>query len=153
MHEMNKITLSRNLSFLRRENNYSQEELAERIGVTRQSIAKWENGESLPDIINCDALASLFDVSLDNFIHYDQKDSGFPIPPKGKHMFNTTPLEKDGYVKLPKKALDMVRMQEGGQFMVLGDENPESMGIVLVPADFFTTMAAGILNRTEDTKK
>ncbi|WP_339182696.1 helix-turn-helix transcriptional regulator [Oceanobacillus sp. FSL W7-1293] len=150
---MNKITLSRNLSFLRRENNYSQEELAERIGVTRQSIAKWENGESLPDIINCDALASLFDVSLDNFIHYDQKDSGFPIPPKGKHMFNTTPLEKDGYVKLPKKALDMVRMQEGDQFMVLGDENPESMGIALVPTDFFTTMAAGILNRTGDTKK
>ena len=150
---MNKITLSRNLSFLRRENNYSQEELAERIGVTRQSIAKWENGESLPDIINCDALASLFDVSLDNFIHYDQKDSGFPIPPKGKHMFNTTPLEKDGYIKLPKKALDMVRMQEGDQFMVLGDENPESIGIALVPAEFFTTMAAGILNRTKDTKK
>ncbi|UUI40835.1 helix-turn-helix transcriptional regulator [Oceanobacillus oncorhynchi] len=150
---MNKITLSRNLSFLRRENNYSQEELAERIGVTRQSIAKWENGESLPDIINCDALASLFDVSLDNFIHYDQKDSGFPIPPKGKHMFNTTPLEKDGYVKLPKKALDMVRMQEGDQFMVLGDENPESIGIALVPTEFFTTMAAGILNRTKDTKK
>ncbi|MFD1412696.1 helix-turn-helix transcriptional regulator [Oceanobacillus jeddahense] len=150
---MNKITLSRNLSFLRRENNYSQEELAEKIGVTRQSIAKWENGESLPDIINCDALATLFDVSLDNFIHYDQKDSGFPIPPKGKHMFNTTPLEKDGYVKLPKKALNLVQMQEGDQFMVLGDENPESIGIALVPAEFFTTMAQGILNYTKDVKK
>ncbi|GEN87846.1 helix-turn-helix transcriptional regulator [Oceanobacillus sp. FSL W8-0428] len=150
---MNKITLSRNLAFLRRENNYSQEELAEKIGVTRQSIAKWENGESLPDIINCDALATLFDVSLDNLIHYDQKESGFPIPPKGKHMFNTTPLEKDGYVKLPEKAVNMINMQEGDQFLVLGDENPESIGIALVPVEFFTAMTQGILNHTKVSDK
>lgn len=150
---MKKITLSRNLSFLRKENNYSQEDLAEKIGVTRQSIAKWESGESLPDIVNCDALATLFDVSLDNLIHYDQKDNGFPIPPKGKHMFNTVPLEKDGYVKLPEDAVNLVKMQEGDTFLVLGDENPESIGIALVPLEFFTTMTQGILNHTKDSKK
>lgn len=150
---MKKITLSRNLSFLRKENNYSQEDLAEKIGVTRQSIAKWESGESLPDIVNCDALATLFDVSLDNLIHYDQKDNGFPIPPKGKHMFNTVPLEKDGYVKLPEDAVNLVMMQEGDTFLVLGDENPKSIGIALVPLEFFTTMTQGILNHTKDSKK
>lgn len=150
---MKKITLSRNLSFLRKENNYSQEDLAEKIGVTRQSIAKWESGESLPDIVNCDALATLFDVSLDNLIHYDQKDNGFPIPPKGKHMFNTVPLEKDGYVKLPEDTVNLVKMQEGDTFLVLGDENPESIGIALVPLEFFTTMTQGILNHTKDSKK
>ena len=51
--------LSANLRYLRNKQKLTQEEVAERIGVTRQAVAKWENGDSLPDIVNCQALADL----------------------------------------------------------------------------------------------
>ena len=67
--------ISQNLTALRQYHKYSQEEVAEKVGVTRQAVAKWEAGETVPDIINCDALADLYDVSVDALIHHDQKES------------------------------------------------------------------------------
>ena len=52
--------ISRNLAILRQYHKFSQEEIAEKIGVSRQAVAKWELGETIPDILNCDALAKLF---------------------------------------------------------------------------------------------
>ena len=60
--KMQKHNIARNLADLRRRCRYTQEEVAERIGVSRQAVAKWESGESVPDIVNCDALAQLYDV-------------------------------------------------------------------------------------------
>lgn len=65
--------ISQNLTALRQYHKYSQEEVAEKVGVTRQAVAKWESGETVPDILNCDALAELYDVSVDTLIHYDQE--------------------------------------------------------------------------------
>lgn len=42
--------ISQNLSALRQYHKYSQEEVAEKVGVTRQAVAKWEAGETVPDI-------------------------------------------------------------------------------------------------------
>ena len=44
------MDLSEKILKLRKANNLSQEELAEKLGVSRQSISKWESGQSLPDI-------------------------------------------------------------------------------------------------------
>ena len=60
--------ISLNLSALRQYHKYSQEEVAEKIGVSRQAVAKWESGETVPDILNCDALAKLYNVSIDDHI-------------------------------------------------------------------------------------
>ena len=57
-----KSNIARNLTTLRQLNKYSQEDVAEQIGVSRQAVAKWESGESVPDIVNCDALARLYSV-------------------------------------------------------------------------------------------
>ena len=70
--KMQKNNIAYNLATLRQLNKFSQEEVAERIGVSRQAVAKWEAGQSVPDILNCDALAKLYDVELDDLIHYDQ---------------------------------------------------------------------------------
>ena len=85
--KMQKNNIACNLTILRQLNQYTQEEVAERIGVSRQAVAKWETGQSVPDILNCDALAKLYDVELDDLIHYDQRQTGESIPPKGKHIF------------------------------------------------------------------
>ena len=57
-----------NLISLRKMNRMSQEELAERIGVTRQTLSKYETGESLPDIERCKAIADFFEISIDDLI-------------------------------------------------------------------------------------
>ena len=57
--------------FLRKRENISQEKLAEEIGVSRQTIAKWEAGESVPDVIYSSQLADYFDVSLDELVHLE----------------------------------------------------------------------------------
>lgn len=60
-----------NLIVLRKRNHLSQEELAEKIGVFRQTLSKYETGESLPDIGICKILADLFGVTLDDLVNYE----------------------------------------------------------------------------------
>lgn len=127
--------ISQNLAALRQYHKYSQEDVAEKVGVTRQAVAKWESGETVPDILNCDALAELYDVSVDTLIHYDQEEEHMPIPPKGKHLFGTVKIGDRGQIVLPKKARDLFHIKQGDLLVVLGDENPESAGIALVPGD------------------
>lgn len=85
-----KNNIARNLTTLRQLNKYSQEDVAEQIGVSRQAVAKWEAGQSVPDILNCAALAKLYDVELEALIHHDQEQIGSHIPPRGKHIFALT---------------------------------------------------------------
>ena len=127
--------ISQNLTTLRHFHKYSQEEVAEKIGVTRQAVAKWEGGETVPDILNCDALAELYNVSVDDLIHFNQEDERMPIPPRGKHLFGTVKVGERGQIVLPKKALDLFHIKPGDLLVALGDENPESAGIALVPGD------------------
>ena len=64
-----------NLLELRKLNDMSQEELADLIGVSRQTLSKYETGESLPDIEKCKLIADIFGVSIDDLLNYDPKDS------------------------------------------------------------------------------
>ncbi len=56
------------ISVQRKNRNMSQEELAAVLNVSRQTISKWETGDTLPDVYNCVALAKMFHMSLDQFI-------------------------------------------------------------------------------------
>ena len=57
--------ISQRLQELRKKSGHSQEKVSELIGVTRQAISKWENGQGLPDANNLIALSNLYQVSLD----------------------------------------------------------------------------------------
>ena len=59
---------------LRKKNGLSQEELAEMIGVARQTISKWELGETSPDLKQSKELSKIFKVSLDELVDNDIKD-------------------------------------------------------------------------------
>lgn len=132
-----KSNLAENLTALRQRNKFSQEDVAERIGVSRQAVAKWEAGQSVPDILNCDALAKLYDVELDDLLHHDQGR----IPPKGKHIFGTVRVGERGQIVLPKQAREVFHIQAGDRLVVLGDEAPEHPGIALMKEDFFLGIA------------
>lgn len=57
-----------NLLTLRRRDNLSQEELAEKLGVTRQAVSKWESAQSAPDIDKIAELCKIFNVSADSLL-------------------------------------------------------------------------------------
>lgn len=70
------IEFANRLQKLRKEKGYSQDQLAEALGVSRQSISKWERAEASPDSDNLIALAKLYNISLDELISpSDSKDS------------------------------------------------------------------------------
>ncbi|GCF94948.1 hypothetical protein NRIC_28390 [Enterococcus florum] len=132
-----KSNISANLCYLRTANRLTQEELAEKIQVTRQAVAKWENGDSLPDIIKCAALAELFEVSLNDLVSYDPIANGVPIAPKGKHFFGTVTINDRGQIVLPKKARDTMNFKAGDTLVILGDSNPMTGGIALLSSEMF----------------
>lgn len=65
------MSLGSNLYHARKRSGLSQENVAERLGVSRQTISKWETGETLPDIRQSKGLAVLYHMTLDELIAYD----------------------------------------------------------------------------------
>lgn len=63
------MNFSENLMALRRSRNWSQEELGQRLGVTRQTVSKWELGQTTPELEKLVELAKLFDLSLDALVN------------------------------------------------------------------------------------
>ncbi|AEA32806.1 helix-turn-helix domain-containing protein [Lactobacillus amylovorus] len=59
------MNLNQKITQLRNDNNWSQEELAEKLNVSRQSVSKWESGQSKPDLDKIVVLSNIFDVSTD----------------------------------------------------------------------------------------
>ncbi|MFT8844915.1 MAG: helix-turn-helix domain-containing protein, partial [Schleiferilactobacillus harbinensis] len=107
----------------------------------RQAIAKWESGQSVPDIAHADALAQFYNISLDDLIHHDTEKSGLGIPPKGKHLFGTVQVGERGQIVIPKSARDLFQLTKGTNLVVLGDEEGPLPGLALVKNDVFLNQA------------
>ena len=119
-----------NLMELRKYHAMSQEELAEKIGVSRQTLSKYETGESLPDIEKCKALADVFGITVDGLICYEKSTGmGLGIPPRGKHIFGMVKVGDKGQVVIPAKARKIFHINPGDSLIILGDE---SQGIALI---------------------
>ena len=135
-----------NLVQLRKLNRLTQEDLAEKIGVTRQAIAKWESGETIPDLDKCKTLAEIFNVSLDDLANYESKENmGLHVPPKGKHLFGIVTVGEKGQIVIPAKARKTFSIAVGDQLVVLGDE---AQGLALMKSDAFLHMADIIRQET-----
>lgn len=68
------IEIANRLIKLRKENGYSQEQLADALNISRQAISKWERGEASPDTDNLIELAKLYGVSVDYLLGLDLKE-------------------------------------------------------------------------------
>lgn len=145
--------IANNLRSLRNRNNWSLEYVAERLEVSRQAVAKWENGDSLPDVMKCDALASLYDITLTDLIRHNEETEGIPIGPAGKHIFGIVPVGARGQIVLPKKARDLLNIETGDTLIVLGDTNPASTGIALIDSEAFMRMTGNMMENIFDQKE
>lgn len=65
---MNQIKIGKFIAQLRHEQNWTQEELGDKIGVTNKTISRWENGVYLPDIEMIQLLSKIFNVSINEII-------------------------------------------------------------------------------------
>ena len=127
-----------NLIQLRKQHELSQEELAEKVGVSRQTLSKWEVGESIPDIQKCKLIADIFGVSLDELVNYVPDETGLGVPPSGKHAFGIVTVGEKGQVVIPAKARKVFNIKQGDRILVLGDEG---QGIAMIKErDIFETL-------------
>ncbi|MDD6023422.1 MAG: helix-turn-helix domain-containing protein [Oscillospiraceae bacterium] len=128
--------LKENLVILRNLCGYSQEEIAEKIGISRQAYAKWEHGTTVPDIVKCAALAEVYGVSIDSLLKTEKAEGIGIIPPaqNGKHIWGSVQVGDRGQIVIPKEARDKFHITGGTRLIVLGDEGE---GIALVPAELF----------------
>lgn len=125
-----KSVINMNLKKLRLHHKLTQEELAFSVNVSRQVIAKWEKGESTPDLSHCQALAKLYNVTLDSLVDFDGEDTDLIVPPKGKHFFGVAKMGERGQIVIPKKACDVFQIKPGDSLIFLGDEE---RGLAIVP--------------------
>jgi AbrB family looped-hinge helix DNA binding protein len=128
-----------NLVQLRKLKKMTQEEVAGKLGVSRQAIAKWETGETVPDLDKCRRLAELFEVSLDDLANYEPEHHlGIGLPPKGKHLFGLVTVGDKGQIVIPAKARKLFDIHAGDQLVVLGDE---AQGLAILKSETFLMLA------------
>ena len=118
-----------NLIFLRKMKKMTQEDLSDKLGVSRQTVSKWETGDSIPDLEMGMKLAEILGVSLDELMNYKQSENHMSFPPKGKHAFGIVKVGDKGQIVIPAKARKMFDINPGDDLLILGDE---SQGLAII---------------------
>lgn len=126
--------ISSNIRYLRNQEGLSQEAFAERFGVSRQSVAKWENGDSTPDIVKCREIADHYEISIDSLISLplSEEQGELSKPNEGKYIFGVTKVGERGQIVIPKHAREIFDIKPGDRLMVMGDTNKGGIALAKV---------------------
>ncbi len=111
------MILAEKITLLRKMNGLSQEELAEKLGVSRQSISKWESAQSVPDLKRILAMSELFSVSTDVLLKEEEELSNLPVPVMGSDQ--ELPMERS---EKDEEPLRLVSLEEASEFLRLNQE-------------------------------
>lgn len=129
------LSLTSNLVFMRYKHGYTMEALAEIISVSRQTVAKWETGESYPDIMNCMKLATLYKVSLDELVYKPLREAlSNEVSSDINKICGVLDIEENGVIKLPVSLMEMFDIKAGDKVLLLADRRE---GIALVKCSQF----------------
>ncbi len=122
-----------NIKYLRKKENLSQEEFAERFGVSRQSVAKWENGESTPDIYKCNEIAEYYQITLDILVSLSLEEQQInEETSEGKYIFGMVKIGERGQIVIPKYAREVFELSAGDRLMVMGDKAKGGLALAKV---------------------
>ena len=127
--------LKENLMMLRKIHGYSQEEISEKIGISRQAYAKWESGATIPDVEKCALLAKVYGTTVDGLLKTESVEGLGVIPPapEGKYLWGSVTMNDRGQIVIPKEARDKLGFTAGQRLIVGSDDK----GIALIPAEVF----------------
>ena len=130
-----KLCITDNLILMRHKHGYTMEALAEIISVSRQTIAKWESGESYPDITNCMKLASLYKITLDELVYKPLREAqAEEFATDGNKICGVLDIGEDNSITLPEPLMEMFDLQAGGKVLLLADRRE---GIAIVKCSLF----------------
>ena len=140
--------LKDNLVMLRKLNGYSQEQIAEKIDISRQAYAKWESGATVPDIGRAALLAQVYGVTLDSLMKTETAEGLGVIPPapRGKNIWGSVTLGDRGQLVIPKAARDHLGLGGGDRLIVVSDEN----GLALIRAETFESKIRELMEKIFD---
>ena len=82
-----KANIAKNIIELRKKNNWTQAELADKLNYSDKAVSKWERAEAVPDIETLHALAELFGVTVDYFLYYGKQVQQAYVVPKIDNLF------------------------------------------------------------------
>jgi transcriptional regulator with XRE-family HTH domain len=119
------IEIANRLAKLRKEKGYSQEELAEKLGLSRQAVSKWERAESSPDTDNLICLAKLYNISLDELLRIEEDKKEI----KEKKDVKITPTSiqvKDGDEEV-NISFNGIYIKDGDEAVVIGNKPIEAL--------------------------
>ena len=129
------ICLADNLKLMRNKYGYTLEGMAEIISVSRQTVAKWESGESYPDIINCQKLATLYKVSLGELVNKPLGEMAVDeFNCKNGRLCGILDVSENGSIHIPEPVLEMFDIHPGQKIMLLVDKR---QGMALVKCSQF----------------
>ena len=128
--------LKDNLIILRNMHGFSQEEIAEKLSISRQAYVKWESGATVPDIEKCKRLADIYGITIDSLIKTETIDGNKNIPPalKGKNIWGSVTINERGQLVIPKAARERFGLSGGQRLIVLSYDKE---GIALVSAEIY----------------
>lgn len=129
------LCIADNLKVLRYKNGYTLEAIAEIISVSRQSVAKWEAGDSIPDIVNCVKLASLYKISLDELVNLPLKNvqiDDFVL--EQDRICGILDVSQEGTIRIPDAVMEVFHIHRGDKVLLLADKK---QGIALVKCSQF----------------
>ncbi|MBD5503833.1 MAG: helix-turn-helix domain-containing protein [Lachnospiraceae bacterium] len=115
------LEIASRLVALRKENNLSQEALAEKLGISRQAVSKWERAEASPDTDNLIALAKLYHVSLDELLKIHEDENEEPHDPEQKEMLT----ELQTSAEFGTDTENQGEEKESGKYEQSGDDDVE----------------------------
>lgn len=133
-----------NIRVLRKKHKLSQEQLAEKVDVSRQTVAKWENDEALPDINKCRLLGDIFQITVDQLSRNMTEEEVNRLGPKGKQFFGIVKVGERGQIVIPKQAREMYQITPGDKLIVLGED--ATKGIAVLKSESFLEFAEIIRN-------
>ena len=110
------MTLGEKIKRLRKETGISQEELADKVGVSRQTITKWESNLGLPDIENLKSLAVLFNISTDELLDHKKEMLGEVIL---EESYSIEGIKKEGKARSKEETIIIKRFSKASSIYAL----------------------------------
>ena len=125
-----RLCIADNLNLMRQKSGYSLQALADIFSVSRQTIAKWEMGDSYPDLMNCMKLASLYKVSLDELVNKPMREiQNSDFLSLDNKIGGVIDVSEEGTIRIPDTVLEMFDIHPGEKVLLLADKK---QGIALI---------------------
>lgn len=122
------MTLGKKLTLLRKQNGLSQEQLAEKLGIARQTVSKWETGQAIPELDGLISLSNLYGTSIDRIVKNEKCNL---------NLSNKNSLLENERNKLISFLIKAKRNTYAGHGSECTESRPKSHDLQFTEDDFF----------------